>query len=126
MSACVCVCVSMSACVCVVVCPLSPLPVVQLGGVHVQARPGLAALDAVFQVLLAGDHVTLEDPVQRDGSAAQPDDLITHLKTHTHTQSKHCARHTTLLDERVPRTQARTHTHTPFGFRREKVSCGID
>lgn len=46
----------------------------------VEVLPGQAALDAVIEVLFAGDHITLEDLVQRDFSAAQPDDFITHLQ----------------------------------------------
>lgn len=57
----------------------------ELGGVQVELFPGQAALDTVIQNLLAGDHVTLEDPVQRNLPTAQTDDLVTNLqKTTTH------------------------------------------
>lgn len=53
---------------------------VELGGVQVDLFPGQAALDTVIQNLLAGDHITRKDPVQRDLPTAQTDDLITHLQ----------------------------------------------
>jgi hypothetical protein len=40
--------------------------------------PGQRALDTVVEGLLAGDHVSLEDPDQGDLSAAQPNGLIAH------------------------------------------------
>ena len=42
--------------------------------------PGQAALDTVAEVVLAGNHVALKDPVQRDALEAQAEDLITHLQ----------------------------------------------
>lgn len=53
---------------------------VYLRGVQVDVLPARAALDAVAEGLPAGDHVAVEDPVQRDAPAAQADDLITHLQ----------------------------------------------
>lgn len=64
-----------------------------LGGVQVELLPCLAALDTIIQNLFAGDHVTLEDPVQRDLSTAQTDDLITHLRGKKHSLNTSNAKH---------------------------------
>jgi len=59
--------------------------VVELGVVQVELFPSQTALDTVIQNLLAGDHVTLKDPVQRDLPTALTDDLTTHLQKKTNT-----------------------------------------
>lgn len=63
--------------------------VVKLGGVQVQLLPHQTALDTIIQNLFAGDHVTLEDPVQRDLCTSQTDDLITHLPKRKKTVCEH-------------------------------------
>lgn len=51
-----------------------------LHGLQVVIFPGLTAGDTALQVLPAGSDVALEDSVQRDGVAAQANDLIAHLQ----------------------------------------------
>lgn len=53
---------------------------VNLRGVEVGPLPGLAALDALPKVFLAGGDVALKDLVQGDAAEAQADDLVGHLE----------------------------------------------
>lgn len=42
--------------------------------------PRVATGNAALEVVLAGNDISLKDPVQRNGMAAQADDLVAHLQ----------------------------------------------
>lgn len=78
---------------------------VHLRDTQVHVLPGQAALDAVIEVFLAGDHVALKDPVQGDGLDAQVDDLITHLQPQAQHKVSFVEQVDIILENKVMRSQ---------------------